>query len=121
MSIKELSPQEAYDLANQGVIFVDVREKNETDALRYALLNIVYLPMSELQNTFSAKLPQDKKQPIILACRSGARSMNAALFLEENGYSDLSNLKGGILGWGASLLPCMEGAENTSSNNKDHC
>jgi rhodanese-related sulfurtransferase len=35
-----------------------------------------------------------------MQCRSGARSANAAMFLEQNhGYSNLFNLEGGILAW----------------------
>ena len=42
---------------------------------------------------------KDKKADIHIMCRSGKRSMNACLFLEENGYSNLFNCEGGIIEW----------------------
>jgi rhodanese-related sulfurtransferase len=105
MNVKEISPQEAFELANSGTIFVDVREKNETDSLSYDLKEILYLPLSDFQNTALTHLPSDKNQAIILACRSGGRSMRAAQFLASAGYTNLYNLSGGILEWASLSLP----------------
>ena len=38
----------------------------------------------------------DKEENIFLLCRSGRRSALAAKFLNENGYSKVYNIKGGI-------------------------
>jgi rhodanese-related sulfurtransferase len=106
MTVKQISPKEAFEMAKKGTLFVDVREQNETDSLSYDLKNIIYAPLSNFEILSMAKLPQDKKTAIILACRSGGRSMRAAEFLEGQGYTDLYNLSGGIMEWSASMLPC---------------
>ena len=49
-----------------------------------------------------AALPHD--QPVILYCRSGARSREAARMLIQNGFSDVHNL-GGITEWRSQGLP----------------
>lgn len=38
-------------------------------------------------------------EPILLQCKSGARSAAAAAALAARGYTDITNLEGGILGW----------------------
>jgi rhodanese-related sulfurtransferase len=108
MTIKQITPQEAFEMANKGTLFVDVRELNETSAFSYDLKNIIYAPLSNFEILSMAKLPQDKSTTIILACRSGGRSMRAAEFLAGLGYTSLCNLSGGILGWSESMLPCKE-------------
>ena len=47
---------------------------------------------------------QDIKQdkPVVLVCRSGARSAQACMFLAQNGYDNVYNLRGGIMGWAGS-------------------
>ena len=41
----------------------------------------------------------DKSKPILLYCRSGQRSMNAARKLDKNGFEQIYNLKGGMMAW----------------------
>ena len=47
---------------------------------------------------------QDIKQdkPVVLVCRSGARSAQACMFLAQNGFENIINLRGGIMGWAGS-------------------
>ena len=50
-----------------------------------------------------------KTIPVVMQCRSGARSAAALMQLEQNlGYKHLSNLKGGILAWAAEIEPGMK-------------
>ena len=48
------------------------------------------------------EIKQDK--PVVLVCRSGARSAQACMFLAQNGYDNVYNLRGGIIGWASSGL-----------------
>ncbi len=48
------------------------------------------------------RLPRDR--PIVLYCRSGARSANAASMLRQAGFTDIYDL-GGIISWAASGYP----------------
>jgi rhodanese-related sulfurtransferase len=53
------------------------------------------------------KISKDK--PVIIQCRSGARSAAALMQLEKNfGFTNLYNLKGGILAWAAEIDPDMQ-------------
>ena len=76
--------------------FIDCREIGEWNEAH--INGATLLPLSELENKFESVLP-NKNKPIIIQCRSGARSMKACMFLMSKGYSDLTNLQGGIMGW----------------------
>lgn len=106
MPIQNIKPKEALKLVEEeGTIFVDVREKNETDCVKYGLKNITYIPLSEFEKKHLALLPLDKSTKIILACQAGGRSMSAAGFLFNQGYYTLLNLEGGLSRWTAEGLP----------------
>ncbi len=46
------------------------------------------------------ELKQDK--PVVLICYSGARSAQACLYLAQNGFENVYNLRGGMVGWAGS-------------------
>ncbi|WJH33601.1 rhodanese-like domain-containing protein [Paenibacillus sp. CC-CFT747] len=51
------------------------------------------LPLSQLSRRLS-EVPPDR--PVLLYCRSGMRSQNAAKLLIKNGHQDLAHLQGGL-------------------------
>jgi len=81
---------------------VDVRKQFEWDI---ANLNADLIILDTLPNNVD-KISKDK--PVVIHCRSGARSANAIRFLQENhGYTNLYNLKGGILAWASEIDSSM--------------
>jgi molybdopterin/thiamine biosynthesis adenylyltransferase/rhodanese-related sulfurtransferase len=75
---------------------IDVREPHE-----YEIVNIKgarLIPKDRiLSGEALAELPQDK--PIVLHCKSGARSAEALAALHSAGFKDASHLGGGVLAW----------------------
>ena len=56
--------------------------------------------------TFDGKINNiPKTTPIFIYCLSGARSMSAANFMRNNGYSNVYELMGGLMKWSAANLP----------------
>ena len=51
-------------------------------------------------------LPRDEK--LVLVCRSGARSAQACMFLQQQGFSNVYNLRGGMMGWMQSGFPAYQ-------------
>jgi rhodanese-related sulfurtransferase len=50
----------------------------------------------------------DKSEKLIMVCRSGARSAQACMFLQQQGFSNVFNLRGGMMGWVQSgFAPCQ--------------
>ncbi len=104
--IKRVSVQETMSAlsANPNAILIDVREWDEIKASAPSVGKA--FPMSEIDpNTFAESCGVSKKQPIFLFCRSGNRSMRVATVLSEAGFTDLTNVEGGILAWTAAGLP----------------
>jgi rhodanese-related sulfurtransferase len=98
MTIKSINAQELKTKMDkkESLILVDCRELNEWQLGK--IPSAIFIPLSDFPEQ-SEKNLKNKSAQIILQCRSGARSMKAAYFLEEQGFTDLTNLEGGILGW----------------------
>jgi len=75
-------------------LLLDVRQPEEYEAGH--IPGAMLIPLGELEARHK-ELEQDKK--IITYCRSGHRSMAAAIALCELGYKDVHHLEGGILNW----------------------
>lgn len=82
---------------NPDAVLVDVREVAEFREIRAKRAQLV--PLSQFSVEQVQRLAPDKKVPVYLICRSGARSMRAAQILEQAGYSDLVNIEGGTNAW----------------------
>ena len=96
MTVREVDVDEAIRLSDEGRTVVDVREPFEWDAGHVA--DAVHIPLAELPGRLTTDLP-DRSAPLLLYCRSGARSGRAAEFLVANGYTDVVNLNALIAAW----------------------
>jgi rhodanese-related sulfurtransferase len=93
--VKEITPQELMEklAAGEKLQVIDVREVEEWNGghIKEAkLIPLGFLPhrVDEL----------DKETPVVLVCRSGARSHMATQYLQELGF-DAANMVGGMLAW----------------------
>lgn len=94
--MKEVTSKELYDLQVKGepIQIIDVREPHE-----YEIANIggELVPLSVVSE-YADNISRDKK--VIVHCKVGGRSAKAIKELEEKfGFTNLYNLKGGILSW----------------------
>jgi rhodanese-related sulfurtransferase len=81
------------------VTLVDVREPWEWNAGH--IEDSVHIPLGEL----IARLGEiSEEQPIVMVCRTGSRSGDAAEYLRTLGY-DADNLEGGVKAWAEAGLP----------------
>ena len=80
--------------AGENVFILDVREPNEYQINRIAGSTLI--PLGELPRRYQ-ELPRDRE--IVAQCKSGVRSAKAMDYLKTVGFSDVKNLKGGILAW----------------------
>ncbi len=77
---------------------IDVREEYEYDI---ANLNGELIPMGEILNSVE-KI--DRNKPVVIHCRSGARSATVIQQLERmHGFTNLLNLKGGIIAYAKEI------------------
>ncbi len=59
------------------------------------------LPLHTLPAKIHEFSPDEK---LVMICRSGARSAQACMFLQQQGFSNVHNLRGGMMGWMQSGL-----------------
>ena len=95
-TVRQLTVPQALELARAGHRLVDVRETWEWRAGHVA--GATHIPLGELPSRLAAELP-DRDRPVVLYCRSGARSGRAALYLAANGYRDVANVDDLIERW----------------------
>ena len=79
---------------------IDVRQPQEI--AMGTLPNAEALPLHTLPERMHELSPAEK---LVFICRSGARSAQACMFLQQNGFSDVYNLRGGMMGWMRHGLP----------------
>lgn len=102
--MKEITVKDLHTMIQNGEDFqlIDVREQNEYD---FASIGGELIPVGEVEQNVH-KISRDK--PVVVFCRSGKRSANAIQTLESNhGFTNLSNLKGGILAWSDEIDPSI--------------
>ena len=63
-----------------------------------------HIPLSNLLSRVHT-LNQDVEYAII--CRAGARSANACIFLGQEGFENVYNVKGGMKAWAAEIDPSI--------------
>ena len=81
--------------ASEKLNIFDVREPHEYEEFN---IGATLIPLGELPNRIT-ELENLKDQEIIVHRRSGARSNNAKMFLEDAGFNNVRNLLGGMLDW----------------------
>ncbi|MEN5056393.1 rhodanese-like domain-containing protein [Sphingobacterium kitahiroshimense] len=99
--MKEVTVEELKSKIDNGENFqlIDVRESFEYEVSNLGGLNI---PLSGILIEVD-KIAKDK--PVVVQCRSGKRSAQAVMMLEQQGFDNLANLKGGILAWKEEIDP----------------
>ena len=127
MSIKQVEPPQAYEIlqGNRDAIYVDVRTEEEFaqgHAAGAINIPVVFLkpgaapqPNDSFLAVAEKVLSPDKK--LVVGCMAGGRSQRACEILEQAGYSDLTNVRGGfggardasgavvVVGWRDAGLP----------------
>lgn len=99
-----LTPQEFCDkIKSEDVQIVDVRTPKEYKNGHIKNSTLINFFDDDFKEQLS-KLSKDKE--ILVYCRSGNRSGKAFKILEDLGYKNISDLKGGMLLWEKSKTDC---------------
>jgi len=128
--VKRVLPAEAAGLVKAGWPYLEVRPLPEFDqahpvrATNIPLLHFQggrMMPNSSFQRVVEATFPKDTK--LVVGCKSGGRSLQAAGLLTAAGYSSIVDMRGGFggerdalgrvacAGWADEGLPAATGAD----------
>ena len=98
---RKISAEEAYEMmASQEVVVVDVRTQEEYDGGH--IESAVLVPDESIGSEMPEALP-DKEATLLIYCRSGRRSKDAAQKLLALGYQNVYDF-GGVIDWPYELV-----------------
>lgn len=108
--LREITAKEVSAKLQAGEKFtiLDVREVWE---LAYAHLTderVLNLPMSQIGRSLKDAFPPELRAPeaeIVVMCHHGVRSANVAMWMMQNGWTNISSLQGGIDAWAIEVDP----------------
>ncbi|MEY2648989.1 MAG: hypothetical protein RLZZ45_727 [Bacteroidota bacterium] len=82
--------------SGENLHLVDVREPHEHEEFN---IGGILLPLGDIRVGDTASIDHLKNEEVLLYCRSGNRSGQAALILETMGFTNVVNVVGGMLSW----------------------
>jgi sulfur-carrier protein adenylyltransferase/sulfurtransferase len=88
--------------AKENFFLLDVREPNEYQIGR--IPGSTLIPLGEVPQRYQ-EIPKDRE--VVVHCKMGGRSAKAATFLRQQGFTNVKNLKGGILDWSDKIDPSV--------------
>ena len=91
-SFKQVNVDKVRQLVEDGAYIIDVRERMEYE--NGHINGAINIPLSELRDRVN-EIPKDKT--VYLHCRTGQRSYNAALALQNLGFDNVVNITGSYL------------------------
>ena len=99
-SIREIT---VYDLKKKidnkdKFLLIDVRENQELAISK--LTEALHIPMANIPHNLD-KI--NSNQMVIVMCKSGGRSAQVCQYLNNEGYSNVYNLNGGIISWALEI------------------
>jgi rhodanese-related sulfurtransferase len=127
--VKRVTPAEAEALLKEGWVYLDVRSIPEFDgghptgAANVPLLHLTggrMAPNPAFQSVIEGNFAKDAK--IVVGCKAGGRSLQAATLLEAAGFTNVVDMRGGFhgerdnfgriacAGWSEAGLPCEASA-----------
>jgi adenylyltransferase/sulfurtransferase len=108
-AVPQISALELADLlsaksATPGVLLVDVRGTQERAIAGIPGARAIHLDEFR-SGAATSQIPSD--QPVVIFCRTGARSQEATRLLMEGGHPDVRSLQGGVLAWVRDVDPAQ--------------
>lgn len=91
-------------------IYLDVRTKSEYKGKLGHIKGAINIPIDNLEDRLG-ELEQYKDKPILVYCLISIRSVRASQLLSDSGFSDVTNLLGGMDMWNdmsVEEMPCKE-------------
>ncbi len=85
---------------NKSIKIIDVREMSEIQG--GTIPGAIPMPLATVPLRLSELEPEEE---VVMICRSGARSAQACMFMQQQGFKNVYNLRGGMFAWAGSGQP----------------
>jgi rhodanese-related sulfurtransferase len=100
--MREITVEELKSRLDNGekLHVIDVREPAE-----YAEYNMgaQLIPLGKIMSLQLEDIEDLKNEELIIHCKAGTRSMQACMMLEQAGFTNVVNVKGGAMAWKEKL------------------
>jgi rhodanese-related sulfurtransferase len=96
----EISADQAYNQYKQGAFFMDVRSADEWNT--FHVPGSILIPLDQLSGRID-EVPRDRQ--VIVVCTTGSRSRNGRILLRNAGFTQVSNMAGGLTAWSKAGYP----------------
>ena len=90
------------DIERSKPVLIDVREPWEIERCKFAGARVI--PLASVPANLAGL---DRDADTVMICHHGARSFQAGMFLEQQGFSHVINLQGGVAAWARDVDPTM--------------
>jgi len=102
--VRSLSPMESLQIMqSDDAVIIDVSE--EGDYKKSHLPEAISSPLSRLDDNIEKLGKRHGKKPVVVYCRMGNQSAKATAKMRQNGFENVSELKGGLNAWVRENLP----------------
>lgn len=102
---KGVGPQQAVMLINRSdAVVVDVREKKEFESGH--IVDAINIPLAKLDQRVT-ELKKHQSKPVIVVCKLGQHSSDAAKKIQAAGHEEVFKLSGGLTEWKAQSMPLV--------------
>jgi rhodanese-related sulfurtransferase len=93
------------DAGDADFLLIDIRELNELEIS--SIEGAVHIPMGDIPARIN-ELEIDEDTTIAILCRSGKRSLQVAVYMQQQGLSGTRSVAGGINWWGLKIDPSIK-------------
>ncbi len=91
---------------DEKVFIVDIKTEKEVLLVGFTHTDSIHIPMHTLfEKENLEKLSNENYDKIVIACRSGQRSLVATAFLQRVGFKNIFSLAGGIVSLVETIRP----------------
>lgn len=105
VGVKEATPSEAVLLINrQHALVLDVRDDSEYET--GSIPDAKHIQLADLEAK-AETLRKYQNKPILVTCQAGVRGGKACAALQKLGFTEVTNLKGGLEAWKQANLPII--------------
>jgi rhodanese-related sulfurtransferase len=101
-----LSPHQTTLLVNrQDGVILDIRDKKVFEGGH--IVDAVNIPQAKLKERLP-ELEKYRDKPLVVVCQMGHQSGEVVKLLEENGFTTVSRMSGGMTEWQSQGLPAVK-------------
>lgn len=101
-TVSNIDVVQSRTMQQQGALLLDVREPDEFADGHAPGSKLI--PLGQLQSRVN-EIGDFKRNPVVIICRSGRRSLQAASILGQLGFTAIYNVQGGMIAWEKAALP----------------